>query len=222
MTDLDRMKEKWTEYDRKLEESVRLNRRILSTITLQSGRSRLHRMLRFTVASAGAWLVCIVALGEFIYGHRAAPRFALAGAALDVYSAGFLIGLIQQVRLVHGIDYGQPMAAIQRQIESVRVLRVRTTQWGVLVGTVAWTPFLIVVSEAFFGVDIYRVLGMRWVGANLIFGLALIPVTIWISKEFGNRMAASPFVQRIMRDLAGRSLNEAAEFLATISEFEKE
>ncbi|MGA8028644.1 MAG: hypothetical protein WB992_15985 [Bryobacteraceae bacterium] len=222
MIDLDESKEKWAEHDRKLEENIRLNRKLLSAIYLKGARSRLQRVLAFTVLHSIMWLVGIGALGDFIYEHIATPRFALAAAALDLYAIGMLAGLIRQITMVHRIDYGQPIAGIQKQLESVRALRIRTTQWAVLAGTVAWTPFVIVALQAFFGLDAYRIPGTAWLAANLLFGLALIPLAIWISRKFGDRMDRSPFIQRLMKDISGSNLNSAANFLATLSEIESE
>lgn len=222
MIDLDQMKEKWAEHDSKLEENIRLNRRLLSTIQLEKGRSRLQRLLGLTAAHALLWTICIVALGNFVYEHVASPRFALAAVALDLYAIGFLIALIRQMIIVGSLDYGQPITAIQKQLEAVRILRIRTTQWGVLAGTVVWAPFLIVVSQAFFGLDIFRLFGTPWVTANVLFGLALIPVAIWTSKKFGDRLSRYPLIQQVMKDLAGNNLNAAVTFLATLSELEYE
>ena len=102
------------------------------------------------------------------------------------------------------------------------MLRIRTTQWAVLVGTVAWTPFLIVVFQAFFGRDVYSLFGKAWLTANVLFGLGLIPLAIWTSKKFGDRNSRSPLLQQIMKDLGGDNLSGATAFLATLSDFEDE
>jgi flagellar biogenesis protein FliO len=57
---------------------------------------------------------------------------------------------------------------------------------------------------------------------NVLFGLAIIPMAIWVSRKFGDRMGRSPIIQRLMRELAGYNLNAATRFLATLSEFEDE
>lgn len=129
MIDLDQMKETWTEHDRKLEENIRLNRQLLRTIQLKEGRSRLQRLLGLTAVHALMWVGCKVALGNFIYEHIG-PRFALSAVSLDLYAIGFLIALIRQMIIVGGIDYGQPITAIQKQLETVRILRIRTTPMG--------------------------------------------------------------------------------------------
>jgi hypothetical protein len=222
MIDLEELKEKWTDYDPRLEENIRLNRKLLSTIKLEAGRTQIRRLFVFTAAHALLWFGCIVWLGNFIYSHVAAPSFALAAGAVDLYAIGLLIALIRQMAMVKGIDYGQPITAIQTQLEAVRILRIRTTQWGVLAGMVVWAPALIVVAQAFFGLDIFRLVGTTWVTANLLFGVGLATLIIWTSKKFGESFTRSPLIQQLMKDLAGTNLNAAVTFLTTLSEFERE
>ena len=219
MMDLDELKEKWTELDRKLDVNIRLNRQLLSATKLNQTRSSLKRLAVYTGLEAAVWFAIIVVLGNFIYEHISMAQFAVAGVALDVYSIVTLNFLIRQIALALRIDYGKPIATIQKQIEALRVLRIRTIQWGVLAGLVAWVPFMIVLFKVAFGVDIYEA---AWVWSNVAFGLALIPVAIWVSKKFGDRMDRSPIIQGLMKSLSGHNLNAAADFLVTLSKFEEE
>jgi hypothetical protein len=130
-----------------------------------------------------------------------------------------LAATIRQVVALGKIDYSRPVTAIQKQLEMLRVLRIRITQRALLGGTVVWAPFLIVTARAFLGLDIVN---GPWLWANVAFGLCLIPLAVWISKAFGERMGRFPFMQRVMNDLAGRNLNAASEFIAKLSGFEAE
>jgi hypothetical protein len=220
MMDLDELKTKWAEQDRKIGESLRLNRLLLSEVRLNRSQSALRRAAWLTGLHAALWVVCLVALGNFGYGEIAEPRFVIAAAALGVYAIGMLNCLIRQVAMAGQIDYGEPVAAIQRKVEALRILRIRTTQWGVLIGLVAWVPFAIVVMKWLWDVDAYAVPGGVWLAANVAFGLAMIPLAVWVSKKYGDRMERSSAGRRILRDLAGDNLNAAAAFLGTLAEFE--
>jgi hypothetical protein len=219
MVDLDELKEKWAELDRKLDVNIRLNRQLLSATKLNKTRSSLKLLAVYLGLEAVVWGAIIVALGNFIYEHISMAQLAVPAVALDLYSIGMLNFLIRQIALALRIDYGKPIATIQKQIEALRVLRIRTIQWGILAGIVVWVPFLIVVFKAAFGVDIYE---GAWVWSNVAFGLALIPLAIWVSRKFGDRMDRSPIIQALMRSLSGYNLNAAADFLRTLSEFEDE
>jgi len=99
------------------------------------------------------------------------------------------------------------------------VQRIRMIQWGLLAGAVIWAPFAIVTSKVLFGIGSYNT---AWLWVNVLFGLALIPLTFWLSKKFGDRMSRSPFIQRLMKDIAGDNLSAAEALAARLSDFEGE
>jgi len=70
--------------------------------------------------------------------------------------------------------------------------------------------------------DIYKLCGAAYLTTNVALGLAIIPLAIWVSRKFGDRMGQSPMIQWLMRSLAGYNLNVATGFLASLSEFESE
>jgi hypothetical protein len=219
MMDLDDLKEQWVDLDRKLDVNIRLNRQLLNATRLTQTRSSMKRLSIYLGLELLLWVAIIVALGNFIYRHISAPHLAVSAIALDVYSIGMVILLARQIAAALQIDYGKPIATIQKQIETLRVGRIRSTQWAVLAGVVVWIAFMIVIFQAAFGLDIYE---PAWVWSNVAFGLALIPLAIWVSRKFGDRMDRSPGIQAIMRSLAGYNLNAAVAFLATLKQFEEE
>jgi hypothetical protein len=219
MLDLDEMKQQWAQHDKKLDESIRLNRQVLSALSLKGARSALQRMTLGLALETAAWSAIVIALGGFIYDHSGALRFALPGTALDLFAIGMLGGTIRQIVAAQSIEYGQPVAAIQKQLEALRVLRIRFTQWALLAGTVVWAPFAIVVGKVLLGIDDYS---QAWLAVNVLFGLSLIPLAFWVSKRFADRIQNSPLLQRLMRDIAGQNLTAAMAFMASLSEFKDE
>ncbi len=221
--ELDALKEKWAEYDRKLDVSIRLNRQLLMAANMNRLRSPLRRFA-FSVGLGGLiGLIGPVILGRFIYQHWAEPRFALPAVVLHLWVIASVAASIRQMAMALRIDYDQPIAVIQKQLESLRVLRIRVTQWALLTGQVVWwMPFLIVALKGLWDLDAYKLFGTAFLLTNLAVGLATIPLAIWASKKFGDRMGRSPIIQRLMRELAGYNLNAATARLATLSEFENE
>jgi hypothetical protein len=223
MIDVDAFQRKWAEQDRKLDLSIRLNRRLLMAASMNRVRSPLRRFAFFMGVEAAIGFTVLVVLGQFIYANWAEPRFALPAVALHMWVIANVAAAIRQMVMAFSIDYDKPIAAIQKQIESLRVLRIRATQWALLTGQVIWwVPFLIVALKALWGVNAYRAFGGAVLAANVAFGLAIIPLAIWISRKFDGRMGRSPIAQRLMRLVAGYDLNAATGFLATLSDFESE
>jgi len=218
MLDLDEMRKQWAQHDRKLDESIHLSRQLLSA-NLNGARSALQCLAASLSLEAVVWFAIVIALGSFIYDHFGMVQFALPAAALDLYAIGMLAARIRQIVAAQQIDYGRPIAVIQKQLETLRVLRIRITQWGLLAGAVVWAPFVIVTAKAWFGIEVYN---PDWLWANLLFELSLIPLAVWLSKKFGDRASRSPFIERLMKDIAGHNLNAARAFLERLSEFEDE
>jgi hypothetical protein len=222
MTELDELKAQWEAHDRQLETILLLNRELLSAPRLKAAESELRRVGIYAGLEAAIWFVIVSALGRFIAGHIHMPGLALSAVVVDVMSIAMLSALIRRMITALHIDYSEPIAAIQNQVEGLRMLRIRTTKWGVLGGTRLWLPWLAVMSQAILGVDIYRYVNTAWVIVNVLFGLALCLVAIWTSKKYRDRIDQSPFIQRLMKDLAGNNLNAARGFLATLREFKRE
>jgi|SRR5579871_1701417 len=225
--DLDALQAKWAEQDRKLDASLRLNRQLLKITYLNRAQSALQRLALGLGLEAAIQLVVVVALGSFLYDHIAEIRFALPAIGLDVFAIVILISLIRQMTLALQLDYGKPVAAIQRQLEALRMLRIRYIQGIFLTATLAWTPMLIVMLKGFLGLDIYRILnkmdhGIAWLVGNLLLGLAIIPLALWLSRRYSDRIKRSRLLRKFMRDLAGYNLNAAADFLSTLSAFEQD
>ena len=222
MMDLDGLKQKWAEHDRKLDVNIRLTRQLLTTTKLNRAQSALWRLAAFLTLEAAVALAVVVVLGSFIGDQMAAPRFWMPAAMLDLFEIGTVIVLGQQIRLALQIDYGKPIATIQKQLALLRMLSIRSIQWTLLLAPLLWTPLMIVALKGLLGVDAYKILGASYLSACLLLGVAIIPTVLWLSKKFSERMGGSPMIQRLMRSLAGHNLNAASDFLAALSEFEDE
>ena len=220
--ELDELKAQWQKHDQQLEKSLQLNRELLSAAKLKPAESALRRLALWAGLEAGMWFVIVVALDSFIAGHIRMPALVVSATALAVMSTAIVIALVRQMTGALRIDLAQPVAAIQKRVETLRMLRIRTTQWAVLGGTLLWVPALAVAIQAIFGIDIYRNVDLRWLITNMLFGAALFPAAIWASKRFGARMGRSPFIQHFMNDLAGKNLKAVRGFLVKLREFESE
>ena len=217
----DQMTATWAAYDRKLDASIRLNRELLRAGKLDRARSALQRLTIGLVLEVILNSAAIAALGMFIADHLTL-RFVIPAIALDALAVVNNIVLARQIVAATRIDYGQPITAIQRQLEELRVLRIRYLQWVFLIAVLLWTPLLIVGFEWLFGIDAYQAFGGVYIGANLLLGIALIPLGIWLAKSFGPRLRGTAIGRHTMALIAGASLKDAREYLATLSAFESD
>jgi hypothetical protein len=221
--ELDLLKEKWVEQDRKLDGSIRLSQQLLMAANTNRLQSPFRRFALFTGVGTLLGLLSLAILGQFIHAHWAEPRFALPAVALHVWVIAYVVTSIRQMVMALQINFDKPVTLVQKQIESLRVLRLHVVRWALLTGQLVWwIPLLVVMLKGFWDVDAYKVFGSGFLIANVAIGVAVIPVAIWASKKFGGRMGSSPTMQWLMLELAGYNLNAAAGFLRTLSEFKNE
>jgi hypothetical protein len=219
--ELDELKERWAEHDRKLDLSIRLNRQLMRDTYTRRAKWALWRLAAMQALGSIFMLVVIVFLGAFTAKNWAMPRFTIPAIVLDIAAIATLAALNAQIGMALSIDYTQPIAAIQKRLETLRKFRIRYTQAICFTSALLWVPIFIVFMKTFLGAD-YRLFGTAWIVANVAFGLAVLVLGIWLAKKFGPRMSQSRFGRQFLRDLAGYNLNAATGFLATLADFEQD
>jgi hypothetical protein len=220
--ELDDLKRRLNEQDRKLDAALRLNTRSLQPSVLGKAETSLRGLSRNLWFELLVNLLAAFWLGSFLAAHILEPRFLVPAAALHLCVIALLAAGVRQLVALKAIDYSEPVVVIQKRLESLRVERIRAVTLTFLLAPLLWTPLMIVALKGLFGVDAYAALGAPFLIANLALGLLLIPLAVWISKRYEARMKRSPLVQGLMRNLAGRSLASAAAFVRSISEFEQD
>jgi hypothetical protein len=222
IVELDELKQKWAEHDRKLETSIRLNRQLLREVYTRRARSALMRMAAILALGSLFLLAVIVWLGAFIHKNLGMPQFVWPAVALDVLAIAALGALNVQIALALQTDYDKPVAVIQRRLEILRKVRIRYIQGIFLAAMSTWAPVFIIVMKVFLGVDVYRTFDRSWLIWNCVIGLAIFLLVIWLARKYGGRISHSPHGRKFMNDLAGYNLNAAAGFVATLASFEEE
>jgi hypothetical protein len=217
---LDDMKQRWEAQDKRLDTVLRLNTRLLQAPVLGKAESAMRRLARLLGIELLLNFLAVLWLGSFLWDHLSEPRFLLPAAALHLGVIALLGAAIHQLVAIAGLDYSAPIVEIQKRLESLRAQRLRATMLTLLAAPLAWTPLLIVGLESLLGLDAYALFSARYLIANALFGLAVIPLALWVSRRYAERMGRSPLVQRLLRDMAGYNLNAATGFLSRLARFE--
>lgn len=220
--EIDDLKRSWEDQNRKLDAILRLNTNVLRESALSKASTATTRLSWLLMAEILLDLVLCVWLGSFNADHITEPRFLIPGIVLHLFAIGALILGVHQWLALKRIDYGAPVLAIQKRLGELRVQRVRATKLILLSAPLLWTPLLIVTLKGLLGVSAYAIFTSTWLATNVAFGVAVIPLAVWISRRYGDRMERSPLVQRLMRDLAGYNLNVATGFVDSLARFEEE
>ena len=220
MTTLDELRTAWEEHDRKLDESLRLNREVIKVQSLNRLRSPLRRftgLLWFELVASTASLFLI---GNFLAVHITQTRFVWPTGLLDAWLIFGAASSVRQLVEVSRINFDGPVIAIQQQLAELRLQRIRTFRIALLTGQIVWgIPFLIVLLQMVWRIDTYEFLSPTFVIACLAVGVAVIPLAIWFTKAFGRRLGASALLRGLSNEITGRSLIEATNCLKTLRDY---
>lgn len=220
---LDELKQAWETSNRRLDTVVSLNRQVVIASMLKTVKTPMqHLRIALSMEAVSAFAITL-SLGNFIFRHSGEPGFAWPAALMDVWMIGLLVTTIRQLVFMSTIHYDQPVLDIQKRIENLRLLRLRSIRFALITGLVVWwLPFLIVVCKAVFNIDAYMFFGERFFYINGLASGMIVPLSIWLSKRFSQRMARSPFFQSVARHIEGNYVDTALASMARISAFEVE
>lgn len=229
--DLDDLRIKLAEQNAKLDQVLRLNTEAVRELQLSKTRSNLRWLARGVVVELLMTIVAVVWLGNFIAGHLATPKFLLPAIFIDICAIIFMGACIRQLMVMAKLNYSLPVVTVQKELGKLRILRIRTTKWVMILSFILWLPVLIVLLKGLLGVDLWMILGVvgeqhssffAWVVANILFGLVVALVLVWISNRYAHKVEQSPRIKRLMDELAGHSLTKAINSLDSIIQFETE
>jgi hypothetical protein len=216
--ELDEMKLAWQSLDRRLEEHLALNKKVL----LQEKRSKAPGKLRPLVWGQGVQMIigsCLALLAAVFWNATLdIPHLFYAGLSLHIYGILLIIFGAAMQGLMSRVDYSAPVIEIQKQLAKVRNLYMHGGTLLGLVWWLLWIPFTMIVFAWAFGFDIYAkgppMMMLSWWIIGFTGLLATLGFIAWANKR--------PNLSKKMEaDVTGKSLNNAIKFLDEIAEFEK-
>lgn len=220
--ELDELKTQWAEYDRKLDRMARIGGGLVAEARARKAGSGLSWAYHGIVFEQLMSIPTVVLLGVFISQHFSEPRYLVPAIVLDVFAVLSIVSCALQLSELNGVDYSEPVVAIQKKVERVRVLRLRTVRWGFLLWPVLWVPFMIVALRGVLGIDGYALFHGGWLTIDLAAGAAITVLLFLLSKALAGPFQRSRIGGRILDALAGRNLSRARTFLAELQQLEAE
>jgi hypothetical protein len=220
---LDEFQQRWLAQDRRIEELQRATSRLQLDAELTTPR----HMLRWSRIGDALEILLGVAFlfwtGSFMAMHRMELQFLIPAAALHLWGIATIGTAVARFYRSGSIDYAASVVEIQRQLESVRVFTLRSLRALFLLGVVIWgVPFAVVASRAWFGLDLYALLGPKALLGLLLANGALAFLLAIIISSLSARFDRSPRLRQLARALAGNSLTAAQDRLARIAAFARE
>jgi hypothetical protein len=218
-TELDDLKLVWQNLNRNLERQHALTLHQFKESKLARFRSGFRPLVIGQVIQVicGAWLAAVSA--RFWVNHLGMPHLMVYGILLHVYGVMLIVFAVRDLVLIHEIDYGAPVIAIQKQIARLRAWHQRAGIWFAVAGCFIWMPLMLIIFQGM-GVDVWMTKRdvVYWFFFSGFVCLALTYGLVWWSRRPGQARLAN----YLRESSAGRSVNRAQAMLEEIERFERE
>lgn len=190
----------WNSQELTLEESITVNKDLLTSVSLQKVRSYLTVFRRTHIFELIVNILFQYWLIQIIPNHLDSIAFLLAAGFLSVLMIGSIIFNSYNLYVAKSITYNSSIVETQQKIELIKLLeRYDIQSLYVLIPTVS-VAFLIVIVKALTGLDLHELLGINllyFALGSFVVGL----VIIWFLKRFPDEQL----------EKANRFLNEIKE-----------
>jgi hypothetical protein len=218
---LEELRDEWSDRSRRLDERLQLSAHLLLDDWLERQRERVWKLGPFGKFSMAVWIATMVLLGHFLGTHANQPALFVTALVLDVWVIVTGIAGVLQQQALRNLDFGLPILELQARVESIRIARIRSFNRAFLTGLVVWwIPFVVVIFAGAFGVNLYLSPQFRAFAAwNIAGGVAFIPLAMWVSRRYGERLSRSSTVRHIADSIAGRDIAAAREYLEKLRRF---
>jgi hypothetical protein len=219
--ELDELKQTWSEHARKLDRILSLNLQGLKTAQLDKTKSALGRFKAFRLFEMLVGLVFLVPLGSYIADRISVRTLAIPALIVAASILVPVIASIRQLILLGRISYADPVTAIQRKLEEIKLHYLRSFRLPVLMLPL-YMAYVVVGLNLFFGVDVLAHPDASFLWANLAFSLILVVPAVWILRNLSFKNVDNPVIRALVHGNGGKQMIAAVEFLKALQEFENE
>ena len=221
--DLDDLKAEWAKRDQALQQSLQAQTKLSRALLVESQMQKLRGhtgMNAFELIVYIAFVVFFGATAASSWGHW---TVFVPTVLLDIWTIAMgALTFAERARL-REVDFSAPVLDIQKRLAALQGERARVFQWAFLTGQILWwTPFILVLFWALLRVDLLAVSEpvRSFVAINIVVGVALIPVLLWVAHVIGPQLAESSVGRSLLDSVTGRGLAEARAIAARLAQFE--
>lgn len=218
-TELDDLKLVWQNLNRNLERQHTLALHQFKESKLDRFRSGFRPLVigQTIQLICGALLAAVSA--RFWLNHLGTVHLMVYGILLHAYGIMLIVFAVRDLVLIHGVDYGVPVVAIQKQIARLRAWHLRAGMWFAVAGCFIWTPLMLMIFY-WLGADVW--MGKPQVVYWFIFSSFVCLALTYGLVRWSRRPGQARLATYLRESSAGRSVNRAQAMLDEIERFERE
>lgn len=215
-TELDELKAAWQTLNRNLERQQTLALHQFKENKLDRFRSGLRPLATGQVIQLICGLILTGLSAQFWMNHLGAYHLMIYGILFQSYGmmlAGFAV---RDLELIHQIDYGAPVVALQKKLAALRSWHLRAGMWLAVAACFIWLPLILLVPY-FLGAKawITSPQATAWVILNIVVCSGLAGAAVHLFRRGQGKLAKA-----LRQSAVGRSINRAEAVLEEITRFE--
>jgi hypothetical protein len=194
----------WNEYDKRIDDRIKVNYKFLKKVSLEKTRSLLLPGKVNAILEVIINFLFLGPLAGFAKTHISDLKFSLPALLLALIVLATIAWNIYGFILLSQIDYRSPIITIQKKLEKFKFQNLyRQQRLLYILLPVSQTLFFIVFCKGLININIYDY--PKFFILQFLCGIIVVPLISWIVK-------ISP----------DKKFNAALHFLNDIKEFEKE
>lgn len=199
-------------FDRKLEDANSLNLKFAEDIKLQKTASVLKDLNSNRVVELVVGILVAAFLGNFLFDNRDSGILLASAAILILFTLIAILGCIRQLILISNFDCSQSVTENQATLISVQAFHLNYLRLTILQFPL-YMAYILVGFKVIFGVNIWEDGDRLWILLNLVIGLALLPLSLWLFRIIRQENLHVKWVRRLYEVSGGDQISKAIEFL---------
>lgn len=202
-------------YDDKLLEANTLNLKLSEEVNVQKSLYVLKDLNSNRVFELVVGVIVAVILGAFIVDNLDSRSLVISAGILFLFTLASILGCIRQLILVARFDCTKSVTENQATLISMRSYHIQFLRLAIL-QVPFYMAYVLIGFKLLFGVDIWETGDRRWIISNLVIGLLLAPISIWIYRSIVIENLSSKLVRALYEISGGEQITKAIEFLDAI------
>lgn len=189
--ELDELKQKWTEYDNKLNESLKFNENLLRKMNLDKSREKIQKPVIFEIINIVIQLPVVIFLSYSIIHLFDKPEFSITGFIALMILLYSVISSVIKIKVFTDIDYyNSPITMLQKQLTILK-LKFLNYQKVILISLPVLVASIVpIVFYSFAGINVYEKLSVFLIVVTiyLVFGYF---VAFWVNRSLDRKLKDS-------------------------------
>ena len=221
--ELEELKNRWNEFDNKLEKSLQLNKQLLNKINLDKAKNKLRTLLIYKLLEMGVLVYVIYYLVNFTIKNIDSPQFSISALILIFFGVMGYISDIRQISVIIRLrtDKADDITSKQKNLTTLKLLIVNYVKWALL--SIPFFPvWIVLIPKIFLNFDIYSSSMNLWWWMNIGLGILFIPFVLWIFRQLSKKNINLFWVKNLLDGSGWSLVTDAENFLNEIEKFGKE